>query len=547
MSEPAESLVAARDAFDRHDFGVAVEAFERAADAAPLDGDDWYHWAEAAWWVGDIDRAITTWGHAYDRYVATGDPAGAVMAAMFVACHSFERGDQATGSGWRQRAARLLEDLADDPAHGYPLYFELFEVLGSGDVDGALATAARLRAIGNHHDDRNLTALATLGEGRALLKLGRVDDGMALLDEATLAALSMRLHPVWTGAIYCHVMDACHELGDVGRAAEWTQLAEEWCDGLPTQTLYRGICRVHRAQVLRIQGQWREAEREAARACEDVSHLHLGTVAEGHYEIGEIRRQRGDLDGAAHAYRRAHELGRDPQPGLALLRAAEGNLDTAATSIQAALDAEPHDRLGRARLRVAQVDIALAAGDTATARSAHDELESTAAAFRSSGLAAAATAARGALTLRDGDPGTAASELRAACRRWQELDAPHTAASTRVLLAEAYRRLGDEDAAQLELDAADAVFRRLGAAPGIERVAQLQDEAARPAGLTERELEVLRHVADGCTNREIASLLLISERTVHRHLSNIFTKLGVESRTAAAAQAFRQGITTPPR
>lgn len=547
MPDPgADPLASARDAFAARRWPAAVERFAEAARAGDLGGHDHYRWAESAWWTGDIDQALALWRLAHDRFVAEGDLADAAMAATFVACHSFERGDEVTGSGWRRRAERLLDGLPEGPAHGYPEYFRLFALMGAGDLAGANDAIERLRALGERHDEAELVALATLGEGRLLLKRGRFEEGMAVLDEAMLAALSDRLHPVWTGGIYCHVMDACHEVADVGRANEWTQLAERWCDDLPPEALYRGICRVHRAQVLRVRGAWQEAEHEAARACADVAHLHVGTVAEGHYELGEVRRQRGDRAGAEDAYRRAHELGRDPQPGLALLRLAEGDADAAATSIAVALDLDSGDRLARARLCAAQVEVALARDDRDTARAACGELEATAAAYEGSGLEAAAIQARGALALREGAAGEAASALRAACRRWQQLEAPHTAATARVLLADAYRLLGDDDAAELELDAALVVFRRLGATADADRVAARRARPTPPGGLSEREAEVLRHVARGATNREVAARLFISERTVHRHVSNIFTKLAVGSRTAAAAYAFDHGLADPP-
>jgi DNA-binding NarL/FixJ family response regulator len=337
-------------------------------------------------------------------------------------------------------------------------------------------------------------------------------------------------------------MDACRELGEVRRAVEWTDAAERWCEKLPDAGLYRGICRVHRAQVLQLQGAWDQAEREATHACADVVRLHLGTVAAGHYEIGEIRRLRGDLAGAEEAFRRAHELGHDAQPGLALVRLARGQAGAAAASIRAALAARAGDQLGRAELCAAQVEIALAAGAADTARAASDELAATAAAYTSSGSTAAARQARGAMLLAAGNAKEALTTLRSACRLWQELDAKHRAAKTRVLLARAYQGLDDEDAAQLELDAACAVFERLGAALDIALVAELQGRSELPGGLTEREAEVLRLVATGRSNRDIAAALFISERTVHRHLSNIFAKLGVTSRTAATAYAFEHDL-----
>ena len=319
------------------------------------------------------------------------------MSAMFSALHSIERGDTAAGAGWMSRMQRLLIHEPDAAERGYPLYFEIFALLGRGDFNAAMVTARRMQGIGRRFDDPNLVAIGLVGEGRALIKKGAVDDGKALLDEAMLAALSDRLHPAWTGAIYCHLMEVCHELVDLRRAAEWTEAAQRWCEHLPEAVLYRGICRVHRAQVHQVQGAWERAEQEALSACRDLIRIHLVTVAEGHYEIGELRRLRGDLGGAEEAFRRARDLGRDPQPGLALLRLAQGRVDAAVASIRAARAAATHDRLTGARLCAADVEIALAAGDTQRAREAADELAAAAAAYNSSGLEAGSRQAHGAV------------------------------------------------------------------------------------------------------------------------------------------------------
>lgn len=389
MAGAAEALESAHEAFLRRDWHVARDRFIAARKVASLSADDCYALAEAAWWLGAIEEALTAWAEAYRLYLEATQQRQAAMSAVFLAAHSTERGDVAVGSGWMSRAHRLLAEEAQAAEHGYPLYFEIFSAMGRGDLDDAITHARRMQDIGRRFGDPNLLALGVLGEGRALVKRGRVGDGMALLDEAMLAALSDQLHPVWTGAVYCHLMDACHELVDLRRAGEWTQAAKRWCDRLPEAVLFRGICRVHRAQVLQVQGAWEQAELEASTACQDLLRVHVATVAEGHYEVGEVRRLRGDLAAAEEAFKRAHELGRDPQPGLALLRLAQGRTDAASASIRAALAAETRDRLARARIRAVQVEIALAAGDTEDARIAADELEATAAAYGSSGLDAA--------------------------------------------------------------------------------------------------------------------------------------------------------------
>jgi tetratricopeptide (TPR) repeat protein len=354
----AELVAAAHEAFERRQWAAARDCFNAAGKAARLTADDCYAWAEAAWWLGAIDESLSTWAKAYELYLEAGQPLRAAMSAMFLALHSMERGDTATGAGWMSRMQRLLVGESEAAEHGYPLYFEIFALLGRGDFDDAMVTARRMQDIGRRFDDSNLLAIGLVGEGRVLIKGGAVGDGKALLDEAMLAALSDKLHPVWTGAIYCHLMDVCHELVDLRRAGEWTEAAQRWCEGLPEAVLYRGICRVHRAQVHQVQGAWEQAEHEALIACRDLQRIHLVTVAEGHYEIGELRRLRGDLGGAEEAFRRAHDLGRDPQPGLAQLRLAQGRVDAAVASIRAARAAATYDRLTSARLCAADVEIA---------------------------------------------------------------------------------------------------------------------------------------------------------------------------------------------
>jgi DNA-binding CsgD family transcriptional regulator len=361
-----------------------------------------------------------------------------------------------------------------------------------------------------------------------------------------VAVLGDELSPTWSGNIYCHLMAACHELADFRRAAEWTRGTTQWLETLPAAVLFSGICRVHRSQVFQTTGAWERAESEALRVCEDLANIHVASVAEGHYQLAELRRLRGDWAGAELAYRDAHERGRDPQPGLALLRLAQGRIDAAVASIRAGL-AGTSDRLARARLCAAQVEIACAAGDLEKARKASGELDETASDYGSSGLDAMARHARGAVLLTGGHAAKALEMLRGACERWQELHAPYECARVRLLLARAYDLLGDSDAAARELDAAEAVFTHLGAAPDATTVVALRGKSLLPDGLTPREAEVLALVAAGKTNREVATALSISGKTVARHLSNIFTKIDVSSRTEAAAYAFAHDLTSPAR
>jgi DNA-binding CsgD family transcriptional regulator len=548
MENMAEVVRAARDAYGRRDWPGARDLFRRAGERGELSADDLYALGDAAWWLGRVDESVRAGEQAYRRYVDAGQQRQAAMAAIGVAVNLFLRGDDVVGSGWMSRAQRLLQDEPESIVHGYALYLlEVEAALEGPDLDAVIASTRRVRDIGQRHADPNLVAAGILGEGRALVKQGRVPDGMALLDEAMLAVLSGELDPEWAGNVYCHLMAACHELADIRRAGQWTEATARWLENLPAAVLFTGICRVHRSQVLQTRGAWEDAEREAARACEDLTDISVATAAEGHYQVGEIRRLRGDLAGAEESYRHAHRLGRDPQPGLALLRLAQGSVSAASTSIRSALAAETHDRLARARLCAAQVEIAVAAGDVEAARRASDELDGIVATYGSSGLEAAAAQARGAVLLAEGRSEAALRILRATCRRWQELDAPYHAAKVRLLLALAYQALDDADAAVLELDAAATVFDRLGATLDARTLAALRGRPTLPGGLTGREAEVLALVAAGKTNREVAASLGLSIKTVARHLSNIFTKLGVSTRTEAAAYAFAHRLTSPTR
>ncbi len=542
MAELIELIREGHTALRRRDWPRARAALQEADRIEPLGADDVFALADCAWWLGEIDDALASYERAWRQFLDDGRPARAAMAALMLGAHAMERGDDVIGPAWMNRARRLLAEQPESAEHGYPLYFDLFGAMGDGKLDVALAIARRMQDLGRRFDDANLVALGIMGEGRTEIKRGNTSRGMALLDEAMLAAVSDELHPVWTGGIYCHLMDVCHELVDLQRAGVWTQATDAWCDTVAEAVLYRGICRVHRAQVFQRQGAWGHAERLAAQVSVDLAGVHVGTVAEAHYELGELQRLRGEFSAAAHSYGRAHELGRDPQPGMALLRVAQGRAELAVASLRSALRERGDDRLGRVRLVAALVEAAIATRELDAARAASDELEETAASFASAGLAALAAQARGTVLLAEGRAAVALEPLRTACRLWRDLDAPYDVARTRMALAEAYRELDDEDAAGLEQDAARAAFERLGATADARRAAHLKDGPTHPDGLSSREVEILRLVATGRTNQQVASELHISDKTVARHLANIYLKLDLSTRSAATAYAFQKGL-----
>lgn len=478
-----DELAAARAAFAAHDWARAFEAFLAARQEGRLDADDLNALAESSWWLGRMDDSLAAREEAYERYLEMSNNRRAAMRAFDIAYAYFLRGNVTVGGGWVNRAQRLVADEPDCPEQGYLLYFSVETSLDGGEE--TMAKARQVQGFGRRHADRNLVAAGLVAEGRVLIKLGRAEDGVALLDEGMLEASSREMAPNWAGNVYCHLMAACYELGDIRRAADWTQSTSEWCDRMAPAVLFKGICRVHRAQVMQIRGAWTQAQDEAERVCQDVAHIHVGIVAEGHYQIGEIRRLSGDLEGAEDAYSHGHQLGRDPQPGLALLRLAQGRPEAAAALIHSAL-AGVADPLGRARLLSAQVEIAVGAGDPATASAAADELDAVASVYRSSGLEAAAKRSRGSVLLAIGRTEEALSTLRSACSGWTELEAPYDCAKVRVLLARAYRELGDIESSDRELDAAGSVFEQLGAeldakAAGRERWADHPTRGGPPS------------------------------------------------------------------
>jgi ATP/maltotriose-dependent transcriptional regulator MalT len=453
------------------------------------------------------------------------------------------RGEVAHANGWFGRAQRLLERTQGESAeHGYLLLTAIGRCIAVGDVGGAIDAASRAAEIGDRSAEADLSALARHLQGRALIQQGRLADGLALLDEAMVAVTAGELSPVVTGLVYCGVIDGCQAVHAVERAREWTSALARWCDAQPELVAFTGVCSVHRAEILQLNGAWPAALEEAQRAarrCLAVGNRHSAAAA--YYQQAEVRRLCGEIEAAEQAYANASRWGWEPQPGLALLRVAQGRVDSAAAAMRRVTDATP-DRLQRVKLLPAHVEVMLLAGDLDAARSACEELEHIAQGVESVMLDASAAQARGALELAAGQPRTALASLRRALQAWQAIQAPYFAARTRALLSFACRALGDEDGAKLELAAARAAFADLGAASDLVRIKAQEDAARRGHGLTARELQVLRLVASGKTNKVIARELELSGRTVDRHLSNIFGKIDVASRAAATAFAYRNQL-----
>ncbi len=535
---PTDALERGRADYDRRAWLDAFTALSEADRRNPLVAGDLEMLAMAAMLVRHHDVAVQGLARAHAGYLTAGDVPAAARCAIMIGLEFMNLGEAARANGWFSRATRLL-DRSDCVERGYLLVPDVLAHLGSPDgLDSAVSVAADVARIGARFGDLNLTTFAVHAQGRARIKQGRIEDGITLLDEAMVAMVAGDLSsPVFTGLIYCSVIDACQEVFDFRRAREWTEALSAWCAAQPQLVDFTGLCLVHRAECLQQHGAWPEAIDEARRAGERFAP---GELAAGgaHYRQAEIHRLRGNLAEAQEAYRLASEWGWQPQPGLALLSLAQGRSGAAAAAIRRMLG-ETTEPLARARCLPACVEIMLAAGDIGAARAASAELTRIATGYQHGALTAMAATALGAVDLAEGDATVALIALREASRRWQDLDSPYEVARVRMLLGLACRTLGDHDSAELELAAARAGFARLGAIPDLDRLTGLSTgRTERPGGLTPRELQVLRLVAGGKPNKVIAAELVLSERTVDRHVSSILAKLGVPSRTAATAYAF---------
>jgi DNA-binding CsgD family transcriptional regulator len=511
--------------------------------ASPLDLEQQ---ATDAFLAGKSADSELLWARAHEQYLAAGEIAKAVRCAFWVGIFAIDTGEIARAHGWFTRAQRLLdESQLDCVERGYLMLPAGIRAAIAGDASTAYATFTAAGDIGRRFGERDLLTFARHGQGRSLIHLGRIEEGVALLDEAMVAITAGEVSPLIIGDLYCSVIEACHEIFDLRRAHEWTEWLARWCASQPGLVAYRGNCLVRRAEVMQLHGAWPKAIDETERACECLLQPPPRRAVGGaYYQRGELHRLRGELAEAEDAYRRASEWGRTPQPGLARLRLAQGRGDVAATMIRHALD-ESKDRSHRARILGAYVDIMLASKEVGAARTAAEELAAIAESFGAPFLKALAGYAIGSVRLVEGDLDAAIGALRQACSVWQELEAPYEAARTRMQIASALRALGDGESAELELDAARQAFSQLGATSDLAAAERLEtgDKAAAPAGpLSAREVEVLRLVATGKTNRAIADTLRISEKTIARHISNIFLKLGLASRAAATAYAYEHGL-----
>jgi DNA-binding CsgD family transcriptional regulator len=541
-----DELERGRKSYARRAWMDAYESLSHVDQVALLGADDLELLARSAYMLGRDDEYVSCLERAHHTYLEADDASRAARCAFWIGHNLLFRSETSPALGWFARAQRLLErEERECVERGYLLIPTLLQHVFSGDFEAAHTTALNAAEIGERFGDQDLVAMALMEQGHALVRQGRTGEGLRLVDETMVAVTAGELSPIVAGIVYCNTIAFCQSVYELRRAREWTAALTRWCEGQPEMIAHKGLCLVHRAEIMTLVGAWRDALEEAYRVGERFRQGVLNERALGHaaYRQGEIHRLQGDFAAAEAAYREASRCGYEPQPGLALLRLAQGNGNAAAAAIRRVVG-ETTKPLKRAKFLPAYVEIMLAIGDSEEARTAYRELEGIAGRQGSDALDAMSAHAEGAVDVAEGDARAALLALRRAWQTWQELEAPYEAARVRVLLGLACRALGDDDTAALELEAARGVFERLGAAPDMAYLDSLASGAVSDGahGLTARELQVLRLVAAGETNKAIATVLILSDRTVERHVRNIFTKLGVSSRAAATAYAYKHQL-----
>ncbi len=532
-----------RDCYARRAWGDAYRALVHADEAVPLAVDDLHCLATAAYLTGRVSEFQHLLERLYRLAIESSDHARAARCAFWLGLTFLLRAESGRSNAWAARGQRLVENR-DCVERGYLAVLVAEQQLREGQADAAHAAADLALAAGESFRDADLIAAGRHAQGRALIRRGEVGTGLKCLDETMLAVVAGELLPIMTGLLYCSVIGTCRQIYAFGRACEWTAAFSRSCEQQPDLVAFTGACLVHRAEIMQLQGAWREALSEARRAGERAQHVDRMSLGAAFYQQAEIHRLRGEFAQAEAAYGAASEAGFEPQPGLALLRLAQGRVDAARAAIRRLANATA-DPVRRAGILPAHFEIMFASGDIDEARRARDELRELADALRTDALCAVAALADGAIAIAEGKAHAALDSLRSAFSLWESLQAPYEAARVRVLIGHACLALGDEDVATLEIKAARSIFERLGAAPELARLdapSTWRIRRVSTSPLTARELHVLRLITTGRTNKQIAEDLHLSERTIDRHVTNILTKLGVPSRTAATTYAYDHNL-----
>ncbi len=538
------TLARGREAFRHQAWADAYTILSSAKDETALTPPDLELFAQSAYLTGEESECIRIWTEAHHEYLNHDDIRKAAQSAFWIGMILFNRGERAQGSGWIARAGRLIEDYQEDCVEsGFLLIPEALQYLRKGKPEVAYKLFSQAVEIGVRFDDLNLITFGRLGSGQALIRQNQIEEGTALFDEVMVAVVTDEISPIVAGIVYCAVIDTCQKIYDLRRAREWTKALSRWCDSQPDLIPYRGQCLVRRAEIMQLHGNWPQAMTEIEQACQLSKTSSPPATGEAFYRQAELHRLQGKFSKAEEAYQQASKWGKNPQPGLALLRLAQGRIEAAKSAIRPVMD-EDQDRMSRSIILPAYIEIMLAAEELHSAEESANELSDIATELGASLLHAIALRAEGKILLANAKPGAALKKLRWSWSLLKKIEALYESACTQVLIGLACRELGDEDTAQMEIQTAIQIFKQLGAEPDFANADSLipTNPPEETHGLTPRELEVLGLVATGKTNKAIANELFISERTVDRHVSNILGKLQVSSRSAATAYAYKHNL-----
>jgi DNA-binding NarL/FixJ family response regulator len=528
----SDLLLAARAAYLQRDWLTCYEHFARAGGDGRLGTDDLDAQARAAWRLGRCKESVRLAEQVF-KQLSRSDPSAAAMKAVDVALAWLTRGDLNVGQGWMNRARRLLDGAPANPAIGYLAYLDAYIATIVGDTEALARQVETLRELSARLDTPAMFALCLVVDALAAIDEARMAEAFGLIDEAMLTVMADEIPVEWAGDIYCLVLHHCNRVADFPRMRAWTQSMQRWCEDSGAR-VYGGVCEMHRLHLLTATEDYRSIEDRLFVASTELEDVNTFAAAAGFYELGEIRRLRGDLDGALAAFGQARSLGTDPQPGEALVWIRQGDIGGAWTALQASLAWQ--DRIGRMPLLRAAVEVALLR-DRADEAEAHcRELESGAKAFGTPGFKAWAAHARGAVLVHRDRHDEALDALQAALREYRTQRCRYETAEVYEWMAVAHKASGQRDLAAGDIATAESICRQLGVEP--PRISVLPS----PAGLTRREIDVLTAIARGATNRQVAEELFISDKTVGRHLANIYAKLGVSSRTAAVSWAYANKV-----
>jgi len=535
----SDLLKRGREAFRQHEWQKAYDILSAAGQESAPEPGDLERLAKAAYLIGKDAVYTDLWRRAHQGFLNNDEVPEAANCAFWLGLILFFRGDKAQGGGWIARARRLIDESGRDcPEKGFVQIPQALQHMRDGNPAAAYKLFSSVVELGKHFKNPDLQSLGQLGSGQALIQMNKTVEGTSLLDESMVAVLAGETSPIVSGIIYCAVIETCQKIYDLHRAQEWTNALSSWCEAHPDLFPYRGQCMVRRAELLQLHGEWTDAELEIQRACEHFSKSSLEVDAgEAFYRYGEISRLQGKYTRALDMYRQASRLGFKPQPGLALLRLAQGQTDVARAAIEQT-EKEKKDPLSRSKILPAYLEIMIETEEIRAAQRAADELAEIAAAYSAAFLEAVATRAQGNLLLVSGKPADAMAHLHRASTLFTNSKARYESARTRVLIGLACRELGDADTAKMEFESAGETFEHIGAIPDLKSVNKLWPQNF-PHRLTPRELEVLRLLATGKKNKEIAADLFLSERTIDRHVSNILTKIDAPTRAAATAYAYK--------